>query len=287
MEEKNEIGLLADFQIKKMLKENRLFKEGTFLEDRAKYCTYEIRVGHAYERLEFSGILTKYIPMTLGDGDIVEIEPGNTIKVIAEEIFDLPNDIYARVTTVGQIFSSGLAAENTYVDPGYSGPLYLTLHNITNRTLTLKVGSPLARVEFQKLQNPVEKPHVGFKTVRENFVVAKENGDAKRVLEGRRLDELVREMIESSIDEAVHKKYYRTEVILAKLHEQDLKLHKSNRFLRVSSAIFTGLIIFLFARVLHLGVIVSEIYPIVAEIFVAVVASLISVFINKKYLNPK
>ena len=197
------VGLLTDENIKTALKAEFLFEPDTYVEKNIKYCSYEIRVGRNYELLRFEGASISHTPGDTEMGKTIDIHPGATVLITAEEIFRIPTDIFAKVTTVGQIFASGLAAENTFADPGYTGPLYVTVSNISTRTLSLKTGDPLARVEFHRLSKAVRKPHPGYQGRRPTFVQATFDTKVRELLRGKTIEELLNEMVTRSVDEAL------------------------------------------------------------------------------------
>jgi len=157
-------GLLTDGDITRAVADGFLL-EGHVAEN-IKYSTYELRVG-SYDILDFDADGEHF---TTPGGEAVRLKPGETARVFAMEELRIPTNVTARVTAVGQIFSSGLAAETTFADPGYDGNFYVTLSNISSKVLTIPYGKPLARVEFYRLGRPVDQPHAGGSVRRPSFV---------------------------------------------------------------------------------------------------------------------
>jgi deoxycytidine triphosphate deaminase len=287
------VGLLTDADIKKALAKGFLFEQGTCTEANAKYASYEIRVGGFFEILRFEGSTVSHLPREADAGSSIEISPGSTVLITAEEVFRIPTDVFAKVTTVGQIFSSGLAAENTFADPGYTGPLYITVSNISTRTLSIKKGDPLARVEFHRLAQPVEKPHLGYQGRRPSFVRAMVDTKVREMLRDKTIKELLEEMVNRSVDDALHHRFARSEILIEKAHLEieGLRLAQSalKRF-RYLSAFLVGMVtLFLseYSGVLNLFVHLPRPWEAFWNVVLALVASAIWFFFEKRFLGSQ
>jgi deoxycytidine triphosphate deaminase len=114
------IGLLCDRDIKAAVESGYLLEREGFIVQNAKYACYEIRVGYQYEILKFEGDDVVHVTRQVGPDRLIDIPPGSTFLIVAEETFRIPTNIFAKITALGQVFSSGLAAENTFADPGYT-----------------------------------------------------------------------------------------------------------------------------------------------------------------------
>lgn len=209
------VGMLTDTFIKKALPQ--LFSENAN-DAKAKYSTYELSIDAGFKLISYdeSGDIQKKERLT--QNRIVSAEPGDTILVYSKEVFSLPKNVYARVNTVGQIFMAGFSAENTYVDPGFSGQVSITLINNSNRTLTMEEGSPLARVEFIKLSNVPEITHKGKLGVRETNVKQSIDMNLASTFEGAKLEDLFNEIKRSIAIDAIQKKSVRTDIALSRAY---------------------------------------------------------------------
>src|SRR5262249_11293192 len=96
-----------------------------------------------------------------GPSEYVLLKPRQFVCVITLESLRLPANILGRILTKGQLFSVGVIPVNTYADPGFEGNLGIVLTNISNNYLKIKQNDPIAKIEFSKLRQPVEKPYVG------------------------------------------------------------------------------------------------------------------------------
>lgn len=209
------IGMLVDTDIQRAI--NQLFSQNQSI-DNAKYSTYEMLLDRGYKKVVYNenGQLQK-IDISNSDGS-VSASPGETIVVYSKERFTIPENVYARVNTVGQIFISGFSAENTYIDPGYSGPVGIALVNNSNRILTIHEGAPLARVEFIKLHNKPHKIHGGSGGVRPSTVIPSIDYQLTKDFESLELTDLIKEIKKSITIDALQKKSIRTDVALTRAY---------------------------------------------------------------------
>src|SRR5882762_3981083 len=90
------LGLLSDGDIKNAVRNGFLFEQVGFAEENAKYASYEIRVGRQYEVLRFEGDDVVHVPKEAVQGSSIDIPPGSTFLIVAEEIFRIPTNIFAK-----------------------------------------------------------------------------------------------------------------------------------------------------------------------------------------------
>ena len=145
-------GTLNDIEIKKMAESKQLIISN-YNENNVQQACYEVRAGNEFFVLNGTESVKK---QTGNDGEIV-FKPHQTIVVISMEEFSIPDNILARFLTKGSLFSVGFVPVNTYADPGFQG----VMTNASNNYLKIKSGDGIAKVEFSKLQNPVEHPYHG------------------------------------------------------------------------------------------------------------------------------
>lgn len=277
-------GLLADFQIEKAINEGFLFSKDTCDVSKIKHATYEIRVSEDYHELSYANGAPVFAPKKVNQGGAIIIEPGHTIKVLAKEVFKVPLNVYAKINTVGQIFSAGLAAENTYADPGFNGQIYITLSNISARRLSIKPNDPLARVEFHKLEQPVHKPHSGQTGIRKSFINVETDGDIRNLLNNKSTKELIEEMVAQSLDDALHKKNIRSEVLISKAHEEIGLLKEGIKSTRYLSVFLFFILAIIMAFKFNIGSLFSSenVSATIFNIFCSIVASIIFAFAQKR-----
>lgn len=156
-------GLLIDQQIKTAMSTGQLIVNG--VDDNAKYACYELRIGDRIEELVMDNngdeqqdiYRSKHIP----EDGIFKITPGQTFKIFAKETLNMPSDVTAFAIPVGNLYKLGLHPETTFADPGFQNEFYITVCNYSPRIVKLKVGEPLARLFFFRLNAIPERRHSG------------------------------------------------------------------------------------------------------------------------------
>jgi hypothetical protein len=86
----------------------------------------------------------------------LELRPGDTALLYSLEILRFPPSVLGFTVARGLLFAEALSPENTYVDPGFSGPIYTTVTNVSNRIIQVTYGMPIARLFFFRLAEDVE-----------------------------------------------------------------------------------------------------------------------------------
>jgi len=282
-------GLLNDKQIRESINAGYLFQKLSCDLSKVKYATYELRVSEDYHIVTYRDGQPNFTPKTVDESGKIIIEPGQTIKVLAKESFNIPKNIYVKINTVGQIFSAGLAAENTYADQGFNGQLYITLSNISSRRLSIKPNDPLARVEFHKLESPVEVPHSGQTGIRKNFVTVEADGNIRELLNSKTIEELMRDMVAQSVDEALQDRYVRSEVLIEKAHNEIGQLKTLKKIIIRLRSLFTA-VVFLLSLAFAFWANVASILPveqawaIVTNVVAALITTGIIYLVQKRYV---
>jgi dCTP deaminase len=149
-------GVLTDRDIKAEASAGRLIT-GNFVPENAQQSCYELRAGRTYYDISAGGDQLRAAPPE----DYILIKPHQMIVVITEEFLRIPDDIVGRVMLKGKLFSLGLAPINTYADPGFDGHLGVVLYNTSPNFLKIAPGDSLAKIEFERLHEPVETPYQG------------------------------------------------------------------------------------------------------------------------------
>jgi deoxycytidine triphosphate deaminase len=103
------------------------------------------------------------------EGQNVVICPGEVMIVETEERFRVPYDARGLVAPKGKVTNLGLTIPTTYIDPGFTKPLFLAVANAGPRAVELEAGSPVAKVEMQRLGAPVVAPWEGQTPAWANF----------------------------------------------------------------------------------------------------------------------
>lgn len=82
----------------------------------------------------------------------LQIEPGEVVFVLSEEVLALPNDVVAHLSPKRKISHLGILTLGGFtVDPGYKGPLVVGLFNLAGTPFTLIPGKKLIAATFYRL----------------------------------------------------------------------------------------------------------------------------------------
>lgn len=93
--------------------------------------------------------------------DYFILGPGECVLGTTVERIEVPTDLVARVegkSSWGRRFILAHATAG-YIDPGFRGQITLELVNLTDVAQALPVGSAIAQVSFQWVDQPVVRPY--------------------------------------------------------------------------------------------------------------------------------
>jgi dCTP deaminase len=145
---------LSDVDINAAMAKGRLVVGG--VAGQVGPACYELRMGPIYYDLTEDD---KRIDA--GATNTVLIKPGHRVVLITQEQLAVPDDMIARVTSKGSLFSVGLSPASTYADPGFKGNLGVVTQNLSDKYIELPVGEPIAKVDFSPLSSAAAKPYSG------------------------------------------------------------------------------------------------------------------------------
>jgi dCTP deaminase len=151
---------LCDSDIASEMVHGRLVRGG--INAQVGPACYELRMGTVYYDLTEND---KRIDA--GPTNNVLIKPGHRVVLITQEELVIPDNIIARVTSKGSLFSVGLSPVSTYADPGFRGHLGVVTQNLSDKYVEIPVGESIAKVDFSLLSNTARNPYHGqhgFKT---------------------------------------------------------------------------------------------------------------------------
>lgn len=156
-------GFLTDRQIKRALEEGYLIQANTWEQSLVRHASYMLRLGDRVDVAQ-AAQSTRQEKKTfelrrIGKSESVELLPGDTALLYSMEHLALPSTVLGLTVARGLLFAESLCPENTYVDPGFSGPLYTAITNVSSRVVRLDYGMPLARLFFCRLAEAVENPY--------------------------------------------------------------------------------------------------------------------------------
>ncbi len=135
-----ENGVLLSNEIIRMVTRYKLIEN--FDIKNIKPAGYELRIGNRYSS---HGEIEKL----KGRGAKIDIKPFDCIIISTEEIINMPGFLIARWNLrVHWVYEGLLWLGAPQVDPCYSGHLFCPIFNLSNKTVTLKKGEPLALIDF-------------------------------------------------------------------------------------------------------------------------------------------
>ena len=157
-------GFLTDEDIESSL--DHIFRNGSFDPKSVRHSSYQLRLGevklsskalHENQRFEEFQQL-KWSEKK--ENSYVEIAPRQKAQLITKEFFKFPNDMLGFVFSRGLLFSLGLTPETTYVDPGFSKNLYITIINNSGNVIRLNKMMHIGRLFIYKLSKNVTIPYI-------------------------------------------------------------------------------------------------------------------------------
>lgn len=148
------MAILSDQDIKSKIRNDELVLGGN-LSHIGPAC-YEISMGSIYYDLTENNIR-----IDASEQGYVLIKPGHRVVLITLESLKIPNDVIARVTSKGSLFSIGLSPVSTYADPGFIGNLGIVTQNVSDKYIQIPIGEKIAKVDFSLLSSISENPYRG------------------------------------------------------------------------------------------------------------------------------
>jgi dCTP deaminase len=100
--------------------------------DNSSSVSYDLRVGSEY-RGHRDAEKTE-----LPDGAEIVLRPGNAVLIQTEETVFLPRKLFGYVVPKVTLLQAGISNTLSKVDPGYNGPLIVTLFNLGKKDFKLK-----------------------------------------------------------------------------------------------------------------------------------------------------
>jgi deoxycytidine triphosphate deaminase len=101
-------------------------------EQGASNTSYDLRVGKQYRDH------TEPHPKDIPDTGSITLYPGSAFIIQTEELVHLPRRMYGIIAPKVGLLQDGLSTTFSKIDPGYPGPLLVTLFNLGQTTRTLK-----------------------------------------------------------------------------------------------------------------------------------------------------
>jgi deoxycytidine triphosphate deaminase len=127
---------------------------------------YELRVG-----TEYLSLRDPYNTKKLDEGDVLTIDPSETVLVLTEEYLCLPKTIAGSVVPKARHIFTGLVLNTTRVEPTWYGKLVVGITNVGKNPLRLMRGETFAVCQFSsctEVEKPLtveNTPHLGRRTI--------------------------------------------------------------------------------------------------------------------------
>lgn len=112
-------------------------------------ASYDLRIGPAY-RDHREGSRAK---REIQEDGVLKLRPGAAVIVQAEESVALPRTMYGSIAPKVGLLQAGLSNTFAKVDPGYDGPLLVTLFNLGKRTVSLKRREPFCALTLHRVED--------------------------------------------------------------------------------------------------------------------------------------
>lgn len=143
------MSYLSDVDIEKLLWRDIVIDP--FSPDLLTPIGYDFTVG------EFAFSLETGLLQTI-DGTY-ELPPKNTVQILTKESLWVSGRIAGTFHSKVSLVSKGLSHISTTLDPGWYGPLLITVRNNTDKNFPLSVGKPFVTLIFSKVLSPTKSPH--------------------------------------------------------------------------------------------------------------------------------
>jgi deoxycytidine triphosphate deaminase len=148
-------GLLSDGQIAERCRKGLLISE-EFAEKQLMGCCYEFRVGRIAYSYDYEKKITKQ-----QQSKIHIIYPFETLTIVTMEKINLDNQHFLLLFSKGSLFSLGLTPVSTAADPGFRGPLGITMTNLSARPIQFSAGTGFIKGSFFQLAKEAVNTYVG------------------------------------------------------------------------------------------------------------------------------
>jgi deoxycytidine triphosphate deaminase len=106
--------------------------EGQLSDTETSNVSYDLRVGSEYKGHRDAE------KTELPDDGVLILRPGNAVLIQTEEVLFLPRRLFGYVVPKVTLLQKGISNTLSKVDPGYNGPLVVTLFNLGKADLPLK-----------------------------------------------------------------------------------------------------------------------------------------------------
>jgi dCTP deaminase len=113
--------------------------------DRESHLSYDLRVGPEFKDHRDSR------KQALPEGEEITLLPGVAVILQTEETVCLPRSMFAYIIPRVTVLQKGISNTVSKVDPGYNGPLVITVFNLGKKTIPLKRGDRICSLVVHKV----------------------------------------------------------------------------------------------------------------------------------------
>lgn len=152
--------------IKKLLKKNILIENAN--NQNIQTSSYDVTIDKyilkfkkckkAISLIDAQELNTMYEEVNISEG--YTIEPGETILVVLEDRFNMPNNVCGSIRGRTSLNRLGLTIPTQHLNPGFKGKLNLTLTNNSVNSYVITPKIQIAQVVFEKLDKKVKKKYL-------------------------------------------------------------------------------------------------------------------------------
>ncbi len=133
----------------------REFDEGQLEKQGASNATYDLRVGDKYQDHRDNG------PVELAPGAEFPLLPGEAIIIQALEQVHFPNSVFGQIVPKVSLLQVGVSNTSSKIDPGYDGPLLITVFNLGKKEHRFKHGAPFCNLYLLSVDDSGVRPYGG------------------------------------------------------------------------------------------------------------------------------
>jgi len=143
------MAILTDTSIRELL--DREIVIDPFIEDNLSPVGYDFTVGEFVFSLE-KGLLDPV-------DEVYYLPPKSTIQILTRESLWVSMKIAGTFHSKVSLVSKGLSHISTTLDPGWFGPLLITMRNNTDNSIPLRVKEQFVTLLFYQTTKPASKEH--------------------------------------------------------------------------------------------------------------------------------
>lgn len=126
-------------------------------------ASYDLRLGDEHYVSCVSSEASKpKIQRFSRDDQLLEIPPNQVALIRTHEDLAMPTDVVGHISLKLELLLRGvIAAPQSQIDAGYSGPIYGLLYNLSDQPVYIKRLTSVFRLEFAKLDAATAQPYSG------------------------------------------------------------------------------------------------------------------------------